>query len=151
MPSRPLSYMRLVHHFPLSVKYWLGWAIGKCEVTFSGLQKFPSYVTYVESLPQRLELNSLKYQMETIILPWGGPCTFPVFNFPSIFHHLLDNPHCHKHLLIDWEHPSCCPHHKIGWLDDVHSAKWYADTHHMQIQSNSNEVLCGIILFIEGG
>jgi hypothetical protein len=87
--------------------------------------------------------------METIIAPWGGPCTFPVFNFPSMFHSLLDDPRCCNNLLIDWEHPSCVPHHKIGLLDDVHSAKWYTDTHHMQIQSDSNEVLCGIILFID--
>ena len=102
--------------------------------------EFPLCVTCVESLSQRLELDSLKYQMETIIPPWGGPCTFPVFDFPSMFHSLLDNPHCCEHLLIDWEHPSRGPRHKIGWLDDVHSAKWYADTHHMQIQSDSNEV-----------
>ena len=110
---------------------------------------FPSYMTYVESLSKRLELDCLKYQMETIIAPWGGPCTFPVFNFPSMFHSLLDDPCCHNNLLIDWEHPSRVPHHKIGLLDDVHSAKWYADTHCMQIQSDSNEVLCGIILFID--
>ena len=110
---------------------------------------FPSYTMYVESLSKRLELDCLKYEMETIIVPWGGPCTFPVFDFPSRFHSLLDDPRCWDNLLIDWEHPSCVPHHKIGLLDDVHSAKWYADTHHMQIQSDSNEVLCGIILFID--
>ena len=87
--------------------------------------------------------------METIITPWGGPCTFPMFDFPSMFHSLLDDPCCQDNLLIDWEHPSRIPHHKIGLLDDVHSAKWYTDTHCMQIQSDSNEVLCGIILFID--
>ena len=106
-------------------------------------------MTYVESLSKRLELDCLKYEMETIITPWGGPCTFPVFNFPLMFHSLLDDPRCRNNLLIDWEHPSCIPCHKIGLLDDVHSAKWYADTHCMQIQSDSNEVLCGIILFID--
>ena len=85
---------------------------------------FPSYMTYVESLSKRLELDCLKYKMETIIAPWGGPCTFPVFNFPSMFHSLLDDPCCWDNLLIDWEHPSHVPHHKIGLLDDVHSAKW---------------------------
>ena len=110
---------------------------------------FPSYVTHVESLSKRLELDCLKYQMETVLLPWGGPCSFPVFDFPSMFHSLLDDPHCHEHLLIDWGHPSHRPHHKVGWLDDVHSAKWYVDTHHMQIKSDSNEVLCVIILFID--
>ena len=110
---------------------------------------FPLYMAYVESLSKRLELDCLKYQMETIIAPWGGPCTFPVFNFPLMFHSLLDDPCCRDNLLIDWEHPSRVPHHKIGLLDDVHSAKWYVDTHHMQIQSDSNEVLCGIILFID--
>ena len=110
---------------------------------------FPSYATYVESLSKRLELDCLKYKMETIITPWGRPCTFPVFDFPSMFHSLLDDPRCHDNLLIDWEHPSCIPCHKIGWLDDVHSAKWYTDTHHMQIESDSNEVLCGIILFVD--
>ena len=110
---------------------------------------FPSYTMYVESLSKRLELDCLKYKMETIIAPWGGPCTFPVFDFTLMFHSLLDDPRCHNNLLIDWEHPSCVPHHKIDLLDDVHSAKWYADTHHMQIHSDSNEVLCGIILFID--
>ena len=110
---------------------------------------FPSYMMYVESLSKRLELDCLKYQMETIITPWGGPCTFPVFDFPSMFHSLLGDPCCCNNHLIDWEHPSHVPHHKIGLLDDVHSAKWYVDTHHMQIQSDSNEVLCGIILFID--
>ena len=62
---------------------------------------------------------------------------------------LADDACCHKHLLIYWEHPSHGPSHKIVWLDDVHSAKLYADTHCMQIQSDSNEVLCGIILFID--
>ena len=66
-----------------------------------------------------------------------------------MFLSLLDDPHCRDNLLIDWEHPSCIPRHKIGLLDDVHSAKWYADTHRMRIQSDSNEVLCGIILFID--
>ena len=74
---------------------------------------------------------------------------FPVFDFPSMFHSLLDDPRCCSNLLIDWEHSSCVPCHKIGWLDDVHSAKWYADNHHMQIEGDSNEVLCGIILFID--
>ena len=74
---------------------------------------FPSYMTYVEPLSQRLELNCLKYQMETIIPPWGGPCTFPVFDFPSMFHSLLDDPCYHNTLLIDWEHPSHVPCHKI--------------------------------------
>ena len=110
---------------------------------------FPLYMTYVESLSKRLELDCLKYQMETIIAPWDGPCTFPVFDFPSMFHSLLDDPCCCNNLLIDWEHPSCIPCHKIGLLDDVHSAKWYTDTQCTQIQSDSNEVLCGIILFID--
>ena len=110
---------------------------------------FPSYTMYVESLSKRLELDCLKYQMETIITPWGGPCTFPVFDFPLMFHSLLDDPRFCNNLLIGWEHPSRIPHHKIGLFDGVHSAKWYVDTHHMQIQSDSNEVLCGIILFID--
>ena len=46
---------------------------------------FPSYMTYVESLSKRLELDCLKYEMETIITPWGGPCTFPVFDFHRCF------------------------------------------------------------------
>ena len=70
---------------------------------------FPSYMMYVESLSKRLELDCLKYQMETIIAPWGGPCTFPVFNLPSMFHSLLDDPRCCDNLVIDLEHPSRIP------------------------------------------
>ena len=51
---------------------------------------FPSYMMYVESLSKRLELDCLKYEMETIIAHSGGPCTFPVFDFPLI--HQMTTP-----------------------------------------------------------
>ena len=53
---------------------------------------------HVESLSKRLEVDCLKYQMETILLPWGGPFTFPMIDFPSLFHGLVDDPCYHKHL-----------------------------------------------------
>ena len=66
---------------------------------------FPLYTMYVESLSKRLELDCLKYKMETIITPWGGPCTFPVFDFPSM-------------CFLSWSCLSICMHagHLIHWM-----------------------------------
>ena len=36
----PTSYVRLVHHFLVLGKHWLGLAIGRCRVTFLGVQIF---------------------------------------------------------------------------------------------------------------
>ena len=134
-----LDLAKLIHEIcaPYSafIKYLLGQAIGKFRVTFSGQQTF---------LCMQCMWNHCHKD-------WSSTVSSTKWKQLSILGVVLAHSLCSTshNLLIDWEHPSHGPYHKIGWLDDVHSAKWYADTHHMQLQSDSNEVLCGIILFID--
>jgi hypothetical protein len=66
-----------------------------------------------------------------------------------MFHSLINDPQIRDHLLIDWDKPSTIPNFAKGWLNKVHSARWYCQTHHKKIKIGSNEVLCGIIFSLD--
>jgi hypothetical protein len=87
--------------------------------------------------------------MESMVAPWAGCISFPIFEFEAMFHSLIDDPQIRDHLLIDWDKPSAIPDFAKGWLNEVHSARWYRRTHCLKIKTGSNKVLCGIIFFLD--
>ena len=78
--------------------------------------------------------------------------TIPVFDFVSQVTSRLLDPMLMKasHLLInkpEYTNPSKYP---SIFYDDIESSKWFNDTHKKLIKDADNELLCPIILFIDG-
>ena len=109
----------------------------------------PHYSTYINSLTNRLNLDGLSYEMRPIELPWGGMIKIPVFDFREMFLSLVDHPWIRDSLLIDWENPSAIPNHDSSFLDEIHSAQWYKETHAQKIRVGSNQVLSAALMFTD--
>ena len=109
--------------------------------------QFPCYDTVIWLLTSRLGLEQLKHRMESVIVPGSGRVHFPVFDFWAMVLSLLDDPRICPHLLINWENPSSILPFDIEFLDDIHSANWYHETHKIHITAGTNQVLMGIIIF----
>jgi len=109
----------------------------------------PHYSTYINLLTNRLNLDGLSYEMRPIQLPWGGMIKIPVFDFREMFLSLVDHPWIRDSLLIDWVNPSTIPNHDPSFLDEIHSARWYKETHAQKIRVGSNQVLSGALMFTD--
>jgi hypothetical protein len=100
-------------------------------------------------LKKRLNIEDYVHKTSTVEATGGGTVSFPVFDFRSMFVSLIDDPRMKDHLLVNWEEPSSPPPFDGGSLDEIHSGMWHQRTSEKLIKNNSNEILCGIILFID--
>ena len=108
----------------------------------------PHYRTFLASLKKRLNVEDYVHKTRTVNAPGGGTVSFPVFQFESMFLSLMDDPRIKDHLLLNWDDPSSPPTFVSGSLDEIHSGMWHQRTAAKLLRTNSNEVLCGIILAV---
>jgi hypothetical protein len=109
----------------------------------------PHYRTFLASLKKRLNVEDYNHKTRTINAPGGGMVSFPVFQFESMFLSLMDDPRIKDHLLLNWDDLSSPPTFVSGSLDEIHSGMWHQLTSAKLLRTNSNEVLCGIILAVD--
>lgn len=109
----------------------------------------PQYSTFISTLKKRLNIEDYVHKTSTVEAAGGGTVSFPVFDFRSMFVSLIDDPRMKDHLLVNWEEPSSPPPFDGGRLDEIHSGMWHQRTSEKLIKNNSDEILCGIILFID--
>jgi hypothetical protein len=50
---------------------------------------------------------------------------------------------------VNWDKPSSPPPFDPRYLDEIHSGEWYKETCEQMIRSDSNDILCGIVLAID--
>jgi hypothetical protein len=96
-----------------------------------------------------LNVKDYIHKTSTVNAPGGGTVSFPIFQFESMFLSLIDDPRIKDHLLLNWEDPLLLPTFDSGSLDEIHSGMWHQCTSAKLLMTNSNEVLCGIILAVD--
>jgi hypothetical protein len=95
-----------------------------------------------------LNVEDYVHKTSTVNAPGGGMVSFPVFQFESMFLSLMDDPRIKDHLLLNWDDLSSPATFVSGSLDEIHSGMWHQHTTAKLLRTNSNEVLCGIILAV---
>ena len=127
----------------------LHWAQSAKVQGYSFPADAPHYRTFLASLKKRLNVEDYAHKTSTVNAPGGGTVSFPVFQFESMFLSLMDDPRIKDHLLLNWDDPSSPPTFVSGSLDEIHSGMWHQRTSAKLLRTNSNEVLCGIILAVD--
>ena len=127
----------------------LSWAQSAKLQGYSFSADAPHYRTFISSLKKRLDVADYAHKTSTVIAPGGGTVSFPVFQFETMFLSLIDDPRIKDHLLLNWDDPCSPTAFDSGSLDEIHSGLWYELTSAKLVKSNSNEVLCGIILAVD--
>ena len=89
-----------------------------------------------------LQLMNSSYQIEV-----------PQFDFVSAFMNIVYDPSITKDVsnLLYNDKDYLFPHNQHGYgVDDIHTGIWYKETHKNMILDANKEILCPIILFIDG-
>jgi hypothetical protein len=109
----------------------------------------PQYSTFISNLKKRLLVKDYVHHTITVKAAGGGMVSFPIFDFQSMFLSLIDDPRIKGNLLINWDDPSAPPPFDSGFRDEIHSGMWHEQTSAKLLTSNSNDILCGIILVFD--
>ena len=106
-----------------------------------------------ESIKKEWKYDLKPFKVDIQLMKSSYQIEVPQFDFVSAFMNIMYDPSITTDVsnLLYNDKDYLFSHHQHGYVvDDIHTGIWYKETHKKMIKDTNKEILCPIILFIDG-